>query len=184
MPSSSKSHNRDFSANSGKSKNTPASTIPVNASITIGRHERCSQFPSASVRTTSARLRCKLSNCRFTAAAKSAWIRFFSFDDTDSVFTTDAISSIKFEISLILFVFKFETKIHPHSPLHTLLRSLSGKENNIQIMSIIIRYLHQPSATIIDIIKTTIHTKTQSQTIHPSYFTSGHNKPAPEGADL
>ena len=54
-PISSKSQNREVSANMGKLVKVPISTITANINITNGRHERCSQFPAASALITPAR---------------------------------------------------------------------------------------------------------------------------------
>ncbi len=58
-PISSKFQNSDVFSSKGIGINAPSRTINVNASMTMGRHDFCSQFPCASVRMIAA---CSFSN--------------------------------------------------------------------------------------------------------------------------
>ena len=89
--------------------NIPSNTTEENTSITIGRHERCSQFPCDSERITEDCSRCKSASKRESTSVKLARNCIFSFEERVSESITSPISLTKFDN---IFIFSFLKVLH------------------------------------------------------------------------
>ena len=102
-PISSKSQNREVSANTGKSVNIPANITTAKASISTGRHDRCNQLPRASSPTTRACISTLWHSFSNKAVSSYCFKRFFSAEERERRSTTLAtVSKIPFMMITIL----------------------------------------------------------------------------------